>query len=298
VNPARGADAAGAGSRAAAPIHSRAALVLGGRLEPRALEPIDVRRVLRRLAPPLLFGAVVLGAWQLYVALSGVRESILPSPLEVARALVRDRGVLSRSAGTTLEEILLGYAAAILVGVALAVAVSSSRLIERAIYPWLVISQLIPIPAIAVILVVWTGFNILPKLIVVALVSFFPIAVNTIDGLRASDRDLLDLLATLGAGRWQRLRLARAPAALPYLFSGLRVASALAVIGVVFAEWVGATSGLGGLILIYSNETATADVFAAVVLLALIGVALFSAVGLLERVALPWYRVGGEDRDR
>jgi ABC-type nitrate/sulfonate/bicarbonate transport system permease component len=272
--------------------------VLGGRLEPRALEPIDVRRVLRRLAPPLLFGAVVLGAWQLYVALSGVRESILPSPLEVARALVRDRGVLSRSAGTTLEEILLGYAAAILVGVALAVAVSSSRLIERAIYPWLVISQLIPIPAIAVILVVWTGFNILPKLIVVALVSFFPIAVNTIDGLRASDRDLLDLLATLGAGRWQRLRLARAPAALPYLFSGLRVASALAVIGVVFAEWVGATSGLGGLILIYSNETATADVFAAVVLLALIGVALFSAVGLLERVALPWYRVGGEDRDR
>jgi ABC-type nitrate/sulfonate/bicarbonate transport system permease component len=279
-------------------VPSRTALLLGGRREPQAIESFDLRRALRHLAPPLIFGVVVLGAWQLYVALSGDRESILPSPLEVARALIRDRGVLASSAGTTLGEILLGYGAAIVLGVTFAVAMSSSPLVKRAIYPWLVISQLIPIPAIAVIVVVWTGFDILPKVIVVALVSFFPIAVNAVDGLRATDPELLDLLRTLGAGRWQRLRIAQAPSALPYLFSGLRVAAALAVIGVVFAEWVGSTSGLGNLILTYSNQTETPDVFATVAVLAVIGVALFSAVGLLERIALPWYRVAAEDEQR
>jgi ABC-type nitrate/sulfonate/bicarbonate transport system permease component len=279
-------------------VPSRTALLLGGRREPRAIESLERRRALRHLAPPLIFGLVVIGAWQLYVVLSGDRESILPSPVDVARALVRDRSVLASSAGTTLGEILLGYGVAIVLGVSFAVAMSSSPLVKRAIYPWLVISQLIPIPAIAVIVVVWTGFDIVPKVIVVALVSFFPIAVNTVDGLRATDPELLDLLRTLGAGRWQRLRIAQAPSALPYLFSGLRVAAALAVIGVVFAEWVGSTSGLGNLILTYSNQTATPDVFATVAVLAVIGVALFSAVGLLERIALPWYRVAAEDDQR
>jgi ABC-type nitrate/sulfonate/bicarbonate transport system permease component len=278
-------------------LPSRTALLLGGRLEPRALESFDLRGALRRLAPPLLFGVAVLGAWQLYVALSGVRETILPSPIEVGRALVRDRSVLAPSAWTTLEEVLLGYAIAVALGVLLALVVSSSRVAERAIYPWLVISQLIPIPAIAPLVVIWTGFDIRPKLIIIALVSFFPVAVNTIDGLRATDPDLLDLLRSLGAGRWQRLRLARAPSALPSLFSGLRVAAALAVIGAVFAEWVGSSSGLGYLILSYNAQTATPDVFAAVVILAVIGVALFAAVGLLERVALPWYRAESEVRE-
>jgi ABC-type nitrate/sulfonate/bicarbonate transport system permease component len=271
---------------------STSALVIGGRLEPRSIESLDARRVLRRLGPPLAFALIVLVAWQAYVALSGVSESVLPSPVEVARALVSDRGTLAPSAWTTLTEILVGYGVAILVGVALAVAVTSSALIERAAYPWLVISQLIPVPAIAALVVVWTGFGLGSKVLVVALVSFFPIAVNAIDGIRATERDLLDLLATLGAGRWQRLRLARVPSALPYLFSGLRVAAVLSVIGAVFAEWVGSyQTGLGYLILTYNNETATPAEFAAIVLLAVIGIALFGAVGLIERLALPWFRV-------
>jgi ABC-type nitrate/sulfonate/bicarbonate transport system permease component len=176
--------------------------------------------------------------------------------------------------------------------VALAVVVSSSSIVERAAYPWLVISQLIPVPAIAALVVVWSGFGISSKVIVIALVSFFPIAVNTIDGLRSTEPELLDLLATLGAGRLEQLRLARAPSALPYLFSGLRIAAVLSVIGAVFAEWVGSYStGLGSLILIYNNETATPAEFATIVLLAGIGIALFAAVGLAERAALPWYRV-------
>ncbi|MGA2470543.1 MAG: ABC transporter permease [Solirubrobacteraceae bacterium] len=273
-------------------------LMLGGRLEPRAPQSLHARSLLRRVGPPIAFGVIVLALWQAYVALSGVRQQVVPSPLEVARALVRDRAVIASGAGTTLEEILIGYGVAIVVGVALALALASSRLVERSVYPWLVVSQLIPIPAIAVVVVLWTGFDIVPHVIVIALVSFFPVAVNTIDGLRSTDADLLDLLATLGAGRWRRMRLAQAPSALPFLFSGLRVAAALAVIGAVIAEWVGATSGLGKLILSYEDQTATPDVFAVVVVLAVIGVALFSAVGLLERVALPWYRVAGEQDAR
>jgi ABC-type nitrate/sulfonate/bicarbonate transport system permease component len=169
--------------------------------------------------------------------------------------------------------------------------VSSSRLAERAIYPWLVGSQMIPIPVLAPVVVLWTGFDIRPKLIIVALVTFFPIAVNTIDGLRATDPELVGLLRTLGAGRRQVLRIARLPNALPYVFSGLRVAAAFAVLGAVFAEWVGSTNGLGVLILDYGNETATADVFAVVVVLAAIGIAMFAAVGVVERVVVPWWRV-------
>ena len=271
---------------------STTALVLAGRLEPRTIESLDARRLRRRFAPPLVFALLVLGAWQLYVVLAAVSESVLPSPVEVARALINDRGTLAPSAWTTLSEILIGYGVAIVVGVALALAVSSSSLVERAAYPWLVISQLVPVPAIAALVVVWSGFGISSKVIVIALVSFFPIAVNTIDGLRSTEPELLDLLATLGAGRTQQLRLARAPSALPYLFSGLRVAAVLSVIGAVFAEWVGSYStGLGSLILIYNNETATAAEFATIVVLACIGIALFAAVGLAERTALPWYRV-------
>jgi ABC-type nitrate/sulfonate/bicarbonate transport system permease component len=272
---------------------TRLALALGGRLEPRPRAAAAAgagRGIAGRLLPPVLAGVALVAAWQAYVALSGVREGTLPSPLEVARALVRDRSLLLSAAGTTLEEILLGYGLAILVGVSLAIVVSSSRLLERAIYPWLVVSQMIPIPALAPVVVLWTGFDIRPKLIVIALVTFFPIAVNTIDGLRASDPELLGLLRTLGASRRQTLRIARLPNALPYVFSGLRVAAAFAVIGAVFAEWVGSTNGLGVLILDYGNETATADVFAAIVVLAAIGVAMFAAVGIAERLAIPWWR--------
>jgi ABC-type nitrate/sulfonate/bicarbonate transport system permease component len=269
---------------------SRAALALGGRLEPRPRAAAG-RALAVRVAPPLCLGVALLLLWQGYVAVSGVSESIFPSPVEVARALVRDRSVLLSSGWTTLSEILIGYAAAIVVGIALAVAVSSSRVVERALYPWLVVTQMVPIPAIAPVVVLWTGFDIRPRVIVIALVTFFPIAVNTIDGLRATDPELVGLLRTLGAGRWQIFRVARMPFALPYVFSGLRVSAAFAVIGAVVAEWVGGSSGLGLLILSYNAQTATPDVFAAIAVLAVIGVALFAAVGGAERLLIPWWQV-------
>lgn len=271
---------------------TRLALALGGRLEPRPRAARRAHGLIRSLLPPLVFGVLVVALWEGYVAVSGVHQGVFPTPMEVARALVRDRSLLLSSAGTTLSEILLGYGVAIVVGIGLAIAVSSSRLIEGALYPWLVVSQMVPIPAIAPVVVLWTGFDIRPKLIVIALVTFFPIAVNTIDGLRATDPELVGLLRTLGAGRREILRIARLPNALPYVFSGLRVAAAFAVIGAVFAEWAGTSSGgLGYLILTYSDQTLTADVFAVIVVLAVIGVAMFAAVGLVERVLVPWWQL-------
>src|SRR5207237_6069862 len=162
-------------------------------------------------------------------------------------------------------------AAAILLGVGLAVLVHTSRTIERALYPWLVASQTVPVPAIAPVIVLWTGFDLRPRVILIALVCFFPIVVNTVDGLKAVEPELLDLLRTLGATRWQRFRLGQLPASLPFVFSGLKVAAALSVVGAVFAEWVGSSSGLGYQILILNNKTATAELFAAVVVLPLTG---------------------------
>jgi len=247
------------------------------------------RRIAAAVLPPVLFAIVVLGLWQLYTVVGDIKESTLPPPTAIAEALWNDRSMLLENAWVTIKEILLGFLAAIVLGVGLAVLIRSSRTIERAIYPWLVVSQMVPIPAIAPLLIIWFGFEMQPKIIVIMLVSFFPIAVNTIDGLRAVEPELLNLLKTLKANAWQRFRKAQLPAALPFLFSGLKVAAALSVIGAVFAEWVGASEGLGYLILVLNNQTATTEMFAVIVSLALIGIALFLIVTLLERLLLPWY---------
>lgn len=246
-------------------------------------------RFAKRAGPPIIFALLVLAAWQLYASVSGIKESSLPKPTQVATALWDNRTLLIDNAWVTIKEILLGFAAAIVLGVGLAVLIRSSRTIERAVYPWLVVSQMVPIPAIAPLLIIWFGFEIEPKVIVIMLVSFFPIAVNTIDGLRAAEPELLNLLKTLKANSWQRFRKAQLPAALPFLFSGLKVAAALSVIGAVFAEWVGASAGLGYLILVLNNQTATTEMFAVIVTLASIGILLFLIVTLLERLLLPWY---------
>jgi ABC-type nitrate/sulfonate/bicarbonate transport system permease component len=242
-----------------------------------------------RILLPLAVATVVLGGWQLYVALSGINEILLPPPTKVASALWSNRSLLATDAWVTIREIVYGFLLAVAFGVGLAMLIHSSRTMERALYPWLVVSQMVPIPAVAPIFVLWTGFDIRPKLMVIALVCFFPIVVNTIDGLRAVEPELLDLLRTLGASRVQRFRLARVPAALPFVFSGLKVSAAFSVLGAVFGEWVGANSGLGYEILVLNNQSATADMFAVIALLSVIGIGMFTLVASLERLMLPWY---------
>lgn len=246
--------------------------------------------MIARLLAPLVLLALVAAAWQGYVSLSDVPVSTLPAPTDVATALRDQRSLLLDAAWVTGREILLGLSVAVVIGLLTGVAISRSPLLLRAAYPVLVASQMVPIVAIAPLLVLWAGFGLGPKVIVIALVSFFPVTVATVDGLRAVDPELTDLLRTMGAGRWKRFRIVELPAALPRIFSGLKIAAALAPIGAVFAEWVGASDGLGYLILVWNNQTATAEMLAAVVVLSAIGLTVFGLVALLQRLLVPWQR--------
>jgi len=238
---------------------------------------------------PIAVAVVVVVLWQTYVTVSGISSLSLPGPLEVGERLVANGPLLLANSWVTLQAILLGYLIAVLLGVAVAAAIHASRSVERALTPWLIVSQMIPLPAIAPLFVLWTGFDIRPRLMVIALVCFFPVAVAMIDGLRAADPALLDVLRTLRATRWQRFTMAQLPAALPATFSGLRIAAAFAVLGAVFGEWVGSNAGLGYLIIAFNSQLRTADMLGVVAVLSVIGVLLFGLVSLIERLALPWY---------
>ena len=243
---------------------------------------------------PVAIVVALLGAWELAArwdlladALS-VEPFLIPAPSDIAQALWEDRELLAENAWVTLKEVILGFAVAVAAGVAFAVALHLSPALRRAFYPLLIASQTIPIIVIAPILVVWFGFGIGPKLAIIALICFFPITVNTLDGLRSVDPELRKLMRTLDAGRRQTLLRVEAPAALPYFFSGAKIAVAVAVIGAVFGEWAGSDSGLGHLMLQASAQLLTARVFAAVVVLSVFAMALFGLLALLERRFAWW----------
>ena len=248
--------------------------------------------MLRRhwLTALLLLG--FLGLWQLVASLPGVDNLLLPTPGQTARALADDSGLLFDNLAVTLAEVLLGLLAAVLLGAGAALAMHLARPLRDAAYPLLIASQAIPIVVVAPLLVLALDYGIGPKIAIVALVCFFPITVNLMDGLRATDPELLKLMRSLGASRRQRLLKVELPAALPFLFSGLRVAATVAVIGAVFGEWAGAEEGLGRLVLLGTQQLETARAYAGIVLLTLMAVALFAAVSLAERAAVPWARRG------
>jgi len=237
----------------------------------------------------LLLAAFV-GVWQLVASLPSVDDLTLASPAETARALHDDWSLLMDNAGTTLVEVLLGLAIAVVAGLVFAVAMHLSHVLREAAYPLLVASQAIPIVVLAPIFVLAFDYGIGPKLAIVALICFFPITVNVLDGLRSVEPELLKLMRSLGASRLQTLTRVELPSALPFFFSGLRVAATVSVIGAVFSEWAGADKGLGRLVLLGNNQLQTPRVYAGIVLLTLMAVALFALATLAERVACPWNR--------
>jgi ABC-type nitrate/sulfonate/bicarbonate transport system permease component len=247
----------------------------------------------RRWGLTLLLLAAFVGAWQIVASLPGVDRLILSSPGETVRALGRDHSLLLDNAAVTLEEVLLGLAVAIGLGLVSAIGMHLVRPLRDAAYPLLVASQAIPVVVIAPLLVLAFDYGIGPKIAIVALICFFPITVNLLDGLRGTDPELLKLMRSLGASRGQTLRKVELPACLPYLFSGLRVAATVSVIGAVFGEWAGAENGLGRLVLLGSQQLETPRTYAGVVILTAMAVALFGLVSLIERVAVPWNRQGG-----
>lgn len=244
----------------------------------------------------LVLLALLIGAWELYADLgNSSRRLILPPPHQVASALYDDRSLLWSNFLVTAQEVLLGILVAAAAALGLAIAIHLSRTLRQAVYPLLVASQAIPIPMIAPLLVLWLGFGIRPKLLVIALVSFFPIVVTTLAGFASVDRDLLKLMRTFDAPRWRMFRHIELPTALPGVLTGTKIAVVVAVIGAVFAEWAGATSGLGYLFLQSEPQLLTARAYAAVVILSAFAIALFALLTLAERLAVPWaYQPRGE----
>jgi len=238
--------------------------------------------------PPLSVVVTLLALWEGYVEASGIDAVTLPAPTRILDAGFRNRDLLLDHGVVTLYEALVGLAVAIAVGLAFALLVDSIGAARRALYPLLVGSQTVPVVVIAPLLVIWFGFGLTPKVLVVALYTFFPITVAFASGLAATDKEALILMYTLGAGRLQTLRLLRVPQALPYFFTGLRIAATYAVVGAVFAEWSGAREGLGIFVLLMKNSFRTDLVFAAIFVIAGLSLLLFAAVGALEKAIVRW----------
>ncbi|MEI7890251.1 MAG: ABC transporter permease [Actinomycetes bacterium] len=239
----------------------------------------------------LLVIAALLGLWEIYCALSGVDQLVLPSPADVGQALWRDREMLWSALLVTGYELIVGLGLALLVATIAAIAIHMSRSLRNSVYPLLIASQTVPIPVIASLLVVWLGYDTGPKVVIVALVAFFPVVVGILDGLAGIDPEL-DLVArSFGAGRLRRFRLVEAPAALPGAFTGLRIAVVISVIGAVFAEQAGGDSGLGFVIQQALPQLLTARAYAAVVVLSGLALTAFVLLAAVQSRLLPWTRL-------
>jgi ABC-type nitrate/sulfonate/bicarbonate transport system permease component len=247
---------------------------------------------LRRLAdfgPAFVLTLTLLAFWELYVRAGQISTQVLPSPTAIIQALFDDWNVIYDNTLQTLLETVLGMGIATLLGILLAIMLDISSWLRRAIYPLLVTSQTIPIIALAPLLLIWIGFDIRPKLILVTLYCFFPIAVACADGLASAEPELMNLLHSMRASRWQILTLVRLPGAMPAFFSGLRIAVTYSVTGAIFGEYVGAEKGLGIYMQRAANSFATVQVFAAILVTAVLSLLLFGLISVIERLALPWY---------
>jgi NitT/TauT family transport system permease protein len=236
---------------------------------------------------PLALGLAFLGFWEWIVAARAIAPYVLPAPSAIVRALIANFGTLMQSLLSTLTVTLEGFAAALVAGVGLAIAFSQSRLVERALYPYAVVLQVTPVVAIAPLILIWVGFEHidLALALIAALVAFFPILSNTALGLKSADLDLVDLMRLYGASRWQILWRLRLPTSLPYLLSAMKIAGGLSLIGAVVAEFVagsGTATGLAWRIVEAGNRLEIATMFAALMLLALLGIAIFAAFSALE----------------
>jgi NitT/TauT family transport system permease protein len=256
---------------------------------------------LRTLAP-LVLGVALLCVWEILVRVYDVPRYVLPGPLAIADALIGDLPSLMASLWTTLRIALLAFLLALIGGVALALLFAQSRAVELALYPYAVTLQVTPVIAIAPLIIIWVGFERIEiaVLILAWIVAFFPILANTTLGLRSADHNLEDLFRLHGASRWQMLRHLKLPAALPYLLAGMKISGGLALIGTVVAEFVagtGSATGLGWRIILAGNRLEIPTMFAALLLLALLGVAIFYSLAWLERRVLRHWHESAVVRD-
>jgi NitT/TauT family transport system permease protein len=238
---------------------------------------------------PALLLAICFGIWWAISAAHLVAAYLVPSPGSTLHVITSQWAYLSHNAWVTGYETLLGFAGAVVVGVAAAVLMVYSPTAEKTFYPLLLFAQVVPKIAVAPLFVVWLGFGLSPKVVIAVLIAFFPVVISMVTGLKSVDPEILDLAATMGAGPLKAFAKIRFPASLPFLFSGLKVAVTLAVTGAVVGEFVGADSGLGYVILQANGNLDTPTLFAGLLLLTAIGVVLFALVELGERLLIPWH---------
>ena len=244
---------------------------------------------MRRLWPLTLLAAAV-GLWEFVVRAAQVPDYLFPAPSAIASALGSDAGLLASATLVTLREVVLGYLLAVVLALALAVLLHFSDALRRALLPILVLSQTVPTVLLAPVLAILLGYGITPKLVVVAIVCFFPIVVNAVDGLRSTDADLVRMMRTLHGSRLAIFRRVEVPGALPAVFSGARIAATYAAVGAVFGEWAGSSAGLGFVMLQAQPALLTARIFAAVLILCALALGLYAIVSLAERLLVPWQR--------
>jgi ABC-type nitrate/sulfonate/bicarbonate transport system permease component len=243
-----------------------------------------------RLGPPLALVAILLGAWELYARTSGVSPFVLPAPTQVLGALWDFRGEAVRHAIPTLVETVVGFSLSIAGATAVAIALDRVGWARRAVEPLLVGSQTVPIIAIAPLIVVWFGFGLLPKVLVVVLVTFFPITIALLDGFASTTAEATELLRSFGASAGQTFRKVRWPSGLPAFFTGLRISATYGVVAAVIGEYVGATEGLGIWMQLSQRSFRTDLVFAAILVTAVLSIGLYGVVVLVERATIPWWR--------
>jgi NitT/TauT family transport system permease protein len=238
-----------------------------------------------------LIGFVLLVcAWELAIYLFEIPDYILPAPSAIAKSLYNGfaSGIFVYNLLITAIQTLAGFFLAAILGTALGAVVAQFDIVERVVYPWLVALQALPKIAIAPLIIIWAGYGIMSKVIIVALVAIFPVLVNTIMGLKSCDQGKLDLMRALGAGRWETFRSVRLPNALPFIFAGLNVAIVLAILGSIVGEFVGSKAGLGNLILEANFQFDVARIFAVLVILGAFGVVLSKLMGVVQDYFLFW----------
>jgi ABC-type nitrate/sulfonate/bicarbonate transport system permease component len=247
---------------------------------------------LSRSLPAILSVLTALAVWEIYVRASGISPLVLPAPSRVAQQIVVNRDMLWANTLPTLQATLIGFAFSVSVAFALSLLIDFTPKLRRALFPVFVISQTLPLVAIAPLVVLWFGFGLTPKILLVALVTFFPMLVALVDGYESTEPDIEALLGSMGASRWSIFRRARFPSAMPYFFAGLRISITYAVVAAIFAEYVGARAGLGIVILNAKNSFRPDLMLAAVVISSALTLVLFGATALLQRVVLSWRHAG------
>lgn len=244
---------------------------------------------LRKRGGVLVVFALLFLLWEYAVWIFGVKEYLLPPPSKVWTEFMKRSDIVMGGAIVTTQEIVGGYLLAVAVSIPLALAVARSRFIEESIYPVVVFLQIIPKIAVAPLFIIWLGFGFTPKLLIVFLLCFFPIVVSSVAGFKSVDPEVMDFAHTTGASGWRMFFKIRLPQALPDIFTGLKVGAALSATAAVVAEFVAADRGLGYLLQQYNGQLETPMVFAIIVLLSLIGLAVYYFVELVERLVIPWH---------